>query len=45
MATEEVQEEGEAVEGQTNMTEDPIVRAQGVLLTSSFLTAPLAHCP
>ena len=44
MATEEVQEEGEAAEGQTNGTEDPIVRAQGVWLTSTPLSAPLTHC-
>ena len=43
MATEEVQEEGEAAEGQTNGTEDPIVRAQGVWLTSTPLSAPLTQ--
>ena len=45
MATEEVQEEGEAAEGQTNGTEDPIVRTQGVWLTSTPpLSAPLTLC-
>ena len=40
MATEEVQEEGEAAEGQTNGTEDPIARTQGVWLTSTPLFGP-----
>ena len=47
MATEEVQEEGEAAEGQTNGTEDPIARTQGVWLTSIPLFRPLSlfvHC-
>ena len=47
MATEEVQEEGEAAEGQTNGTEDPIARTQGVWLTSTPPFRPLSlfvHC-